>query len=112
MRTYQQWEESVSFPYAAPQIRKERIVKNVEKIKVGSTKEEVVAALGEPDYEQEMPPKEPNRPCIGYALTYNLEKAENLANEHDKRVEAFFSPAGEATKIFSNISDKDRPTTK
>ena len=113
MRTYQQWEGSVSFPYTAPQIRRERIVNNIEKIGVGSTNEEVVAALGEPDYEQEMYPKEPNRPCIGYEFMYYLEKPEDLANEiHDKRIEAFFSPAGKTTKIFSNISEKDAPTAK
>jgi len=113
MRTYEQWRESASFPYTAPQIRKERIVKNIEKIRVGSTKEEVVAALGEPDYELEMYPKEPGRPCLGYEFMYYLTKPEDLANDiRDRRVEAFFSPAGKATNIFSNISEKDAPTTK
>jgi hypothetical protein len=54
LKTYKQWTESVSFPYAAPQERRQRIVRNYELVGVGSTKEEFVEAFGEPDYEQEM----------------------------------------------------------
>ena len=105
MRTYEQWRESVKFPYVASQIRKGQIVKNFDRVGVGSTKQDFVAALGEPDFEEEMYPKELNRPCIGYVLTYYLEKPEDMVNEiRDKKIEAFFSPAGKAHWITTNIS--------
>jgi len=105
MRTYEQWRRSVTFPYVAPQVRKDRIVRNYDRVGVGSTKQDFVAALGEPDYEREMHPKEPNRPCIGYDLVYFLEKPEDVVNEiRDKGLEAFFSPDGKATWITTNIS--------
>jgi len=105
MRTYEQWRDSVRFPYAASEVRKEQIVRNFDRVGVGSTKQDFVAALGEPDFEEEMYPKEPDRPCIGYALTYYLEKPADVVNEkRDKRIEAFFSPDGKATWITTNIS--------
>src|SRR5262249_21106543 len=116
LRTYKQWRESARFPYTASEVRRELIVKNYERVAVGSTKEEFVAAFGEPDFEEELYPKEPNRPCKGYAFTYYFEKRDgNLDNEaRDKRIEAFFSPAGKATWIVSNfggLSEKGNPTT-
>jgi hypothetical protein len=115
MKTYQQWRDSVSFPYTAPQLRKERIVKNFDRVGVGSTKDEFVAALGEPDYEREPYPKESNRSC-GYEFMYYFEKPEDLANEiRDKKVEAFFSTTGKATWVVTNISglsEKGSPTTE
>jgi len=66
--------------------------------------QDFVAAIGEPDYEGEMYPKEPNRPCLGYELVYFLEKPEDSVNEiRDKSVQAFFSPAGKAIWITTNI---------
>jgi hypothetical protein len=115
LSTYKQWKESARFPYSASQFRREQIVKNYDRVGVGSTKEEFVEALGEPDYEQEMYPKEPNRPCMGYAFTYYFEKPDaNLVSEiQDKRVEAFFSPAGKTIWVASNIrglGEKGSPT--
>jgi len=105
MRTYEQWRESVKFPYVAPQVRKDQIVKNYDRVGVDSTKQDFVVALGEPDYEEELSPKEPSRPCMGYTLVYFLEKPGDVANEiRDKRIEAFFSPDGKATWITTNIS--------
>ena len=115
METYQQWRDSVSFPYTAPQLRKERIVKNFDRVGVGSTKDEFVAALGEPDYESEFYPKESSRSC-GYEFNYYFEKPEDVDNEiRDKKIEAFFSTTGKATWIVPNIgglSEKGNPTTK
>jgi hypothetical protein len=106
----------VKFPYVAPRARQEQIANNIERLGVGSTKEEFVGALGEPDYEEEMNPKELNRPCIGYEFTYYFEKPEDGANEkRDKRVQAFFSSNGKATWIVSNVSgiaEKGSPTKK
>lgn len=116
LKTYKQWKESIRFPYIAPRARQEQIANNIEKVGVGSTKRDFVEALGEPDYEEELYPKEPDRPCIGYEFTYYFEKPEDIANEKlDKRVQAFFSPSGKATWIVSNVSgirEKGSPTTK
>lgn len=115
MKTYQQWADSISFPYTAPQLRKERIVKNFDRIGVGSTKDEFVAALGEPDYEREFYPKVTNSSC-GYEFMYYFEKPEDVSNEiRDKRIEAFFSATGKATWIVPNISglsEKGSPKTE
>jgi hypothetical protein len=94
----------------------QRIVQNYERVGVGSTKEQFVGALGEPDFEQEWYPKVVDRPC-GYEFVYYLEKPDaDLDNEiRDKRIEAFLSSAGKATWIVSNISglrEKGSPTTK
>ena len=115
MKTYDQWRDSISFPDTAPPLRRERIVKNFDRVGVGSTKDEFVATLGEPDYEQELYPKESNRSC-GYAFMYYFEKPEDFVNEvRDKKIEAFFSASGKATWIVSNISgfsEKGSPTTE
>jgi hypothetical protein len=115
MNTYQQWTNSVSFPYAAPQLRRERIVKNFDRAGVGSTKDEVVTAFGDPDYEHELYPKDSNRSCA-YEFLYYFEKPEDMANEiRDKRIEVFFSVSGKATWIVTNISGlsgKGSPTTE
>lgn len=114
-KTYDQWRDSISFPYTAPHLRKERIMKNYDQLRVGSTKDEFVAALGEPDYEQVLYPKESNRSC-GYEFMYYFEKPDDVANEiRDKKIEAFFSATGKATWIVSNISglsEKGSPTTE
>jgi hypothetical protein len=116
MKTYKQWKASVRFPYQASQPRNERLVKNFDRVGVGSTKDEVVAALGEPDYESESSPKESNRSC-GYEFIYYFEKPDgDLVNEiHDKKIEAFFSATGKATWIVSNVtglSEKGSPTAR
>jgi hypothetical protein len=114
MKTYELWRDSVSFPYAAPQLRKERIVKNFDRVGVGSTKDEFVAALGEPDYEREFYPKQTNRSC-GYEFVYYFEKPEDVGNEiRDKEILVFFSTTGRATWIVPNISglsEKGSPAT-
>ena len=114
LKTYAQWSDSVKFPYAAPQVRKERIAKNFDRVAVGSTKDEFVAALGEPDYEREFYPKVTNRSC-GYEFVYYFEKPDDVDDEiRDKNIEAFFSTTGKATWIVSNISglsEKGSPTT-
>lgn len=115
MKTYQQWRDSVSFPYTAPQLRKERIVKNYDRVGVGSKMDEFVSVLGEPDYEGELYPKESNRSC-GYEFMYFFEKPEDAVSEiRDKKIEAFFSTTGKATWIVTNISglsEKGSPTTQ
>src|SRR5215470_15491797 len=41
-----------SFPYSASAERKERILKNYPSLRVGMTKKEVSALIGDPDYSQ------------------------------------------------------------
>jgi len=67
--------------------------------------QEFIAALGEPDFEEEATPKEPDRPCKGYVFTYYFEKIDaEVTNEvRDKRIEIFFSPNHKAIDIFTNI---------
>jgi hypothetical protein len=112
-RTEQQWFDATRLPYAAPELRKERILNNVDRVGVGSTKNEVVAALGEPDYETEIRPKNPKRSC-DYKFIYYFEKPGIAVNVmHDKQIEMFFSANGKATWIVGNINgvvEKGGPT--
>jgi len=104
LRTYQQWRQTVTFPYVAPEAKLHRVKDNYNQVEVGSSKEEVIKAFGSPDFEQEMYPKEPNRPCIGYAFTYYFEKPEDLVNElRDKKIEVFFTPSGNVKWIVGNV---------
>src|SRR5215469_405883 len=93
LRTYSQWERSVSFPYIAPKSRTEQIANNIGSVGVGSNMQEFIAALGEPDFEEEATPKVPVRPCKEYVFTYYFEKIDaEVTNEvRDKRIKIFFS---------------------
>jgi hypothetical protein len=94
MKTCLQRTNSVNFPYAAPQLRRERIVKNFDRVGVGSTRDEVVATFGEPDYEHELYPKDSNRSCA-YEFLYCFEKPGDMENEiRDKKMGVFFSVSG------------------
>src|ERR1700748_23270 len=69
-KTYDEWIKTVTFPYTAPDEKLRRVTENYGRIGVGSSKKAIVEAFGPPDYEQEMIPKEPWCPCIGYELYY------------------------------------------
>lgn len=104
VRTEQQWFDNVRLPYVASEDRNERILKNFDRIAVGSTKDEVVAVLGEPDYETVINPKNPKRSC-SYEFHYYVEKPNLAVNVlHDKQVEVYFSPKGNAFWIVSNVN--------
>lgn len=112
-RTEQQWLDAIRLPYTAPELRRERILKNFDHVGLGSTKNEVVAALGEPDYETEVHPKNSKRSC-DYDLFYYFEKPGIVVNVlHDKQIEIFLSANGKVTWIVSNINglnEKGGPT--
>ncbi len=106
IRTYQQWLQTTRFPYNAPSERVRQIVDHYGQVKVGSSKKEVIEALGLPDFEHEMIPKEPWRPCVGYDFHYYFEKSdgetENLLK--DSRIDIFFTADGKADWITSTVS--------
>jgi len=104
-KTYDEWIKSVTFPYTAPDEKLRRVTANYGRIGVGSSKEVIVEAFGPPDYEREMIPKEPWRPCIGYDFVYYFEKPESdIVNEaKDKNINVFISPDGKADWIVGNV---------
>jgi hypothetical protein len=65
LRTGEQWLQSVKFPYAAPRERVRQVIDNHNRVEVGSSE-----AFGPPDFEQDLIPKEPWRPCVGYDFVY------------------------------------------
>ncbi len=104
LRTYDQWRQSVTFPYIAPEGRLERVKDNYSRVEIGSSKEEVLKAFGPPDFEEEMYPKEPNRPCLGYEFMYYFEKPEETVNGFkDKRIEVFFTRGGTVKWLVGNV---------
>ena len=53
-------------------------------------KEKVLNAFGPPDFEDELAPKEPNRPCVGYEFMYYFQKPDETNHElKDKRIDVF-----------------------
>ncbi len=105
-RSYEEFKASVgSFPYNAPRERRERILAGYSKLDVGVTKDEVAAAIGEPDYSQlNYGPKGPNMPLIGSSWVYYLSKRGDRANNLDPVVHVFFGTDGRARWIVpSNI---------
>ena len=102
-RTEYQWLDAVQLPYVALEPRRARILENFDRIAVGSSKNQVVAALGEPDYEKEIRPKNSKRSC-DYAFLYYFEKPSAAVNViHDIQIEIYFSANGKAFWIVSNI---------
>ena len=104
LRTYPQWRQAVTFPYAAPEAKLRRVTDNYSLVEVGSSKEEVLKAFGPPDFEEGLAPKELNRPCTGYSFTYYFEKPEETMNEiKDKRIEVLFTRDGKVFWIAGNV---------
>jgi hypothetical protein len=103
----------MAFPYLAPEAKLRRVKDSYNQVEIGSSKEEVIKAFGPPDYEQEMYPKKPNRPCLGYAFTYYFEKPKETVNElKDKTIEVFFTPQSRVAWITGNVGllDKGGPS--
>jgi hypothetical protein len=104
-KTYEEWIKTVTFPYVAPDERLQRVKENYSRIGVGSSERAIVEAFGPPDYEQEMIPKEPWRPCIGYELYYAFSTLEagNDNEIQDKRIAIFLDVEGKAEWITGNV---------
>jgi hypothetical protein len=102
--TYEQWRQRVVFPYTASEEKLRRVKDNYDHVGIGSSKNEIIEAFGLPDFEEELSPKEPNRPCTGYEFRYYFEKPEEMTNElNDKAIAVFFTPSGEAEWIVGNV---------
>jgi len=95
----------VTFPYTASDEKLRRVEENYDRVSVGSSKKAIVEAFGPPDFEQEMIPKEPWRPCGGYELDYyfSMLEAGNDNEIKDKRIEIFLNVDGRAHWIANNI---------
>jgi hypothetical protein len=84
-----------NFPYVASSTRQETILANYSKLRVGMSKPEVGALLGEPDYgELTRPGKfaDPDGSCWKYHLYKAKKRWTN--EEQDRLVYAFFDEAG------------------
>jgi hypothetical protein len=104
LRTYDEWRQQVTLPYVAPQKKLEQIKSNYDRVGVGSSPKGIIEAFGDPDFEQEMFPKEANRPCTGYKWSYYFEKPTELVNEiADKQVSVYLTPAGHVGWIVGNV---------
>lgn len=110
LRTYQQWVQTVKFPYAAPKERLRRVKNNYDQVEVGSSKKDVIEAFGLPDFEQEDIPMEPWRPCTGYEFFYYFEKPDGVIDNEikDKRVQVFFTIDGKVHWIVGNVGLADK----
>lgn len=103
LRTYQQWEQTITFPYTAPEAKLRRVKDNYSHVDVGSSKEEIFKAFGPPDFEEELYPKG-GRPCLGYEFMYYFEKPEEETNElKDKSIQVFFTRNGKVSWIVGNV---------
>ena len=96
LRTFSQWRQSVTFPYLAPASKLRKVKDGYGLVDIGSSKKEVIQAFGPPDFEEEMYPKEPRRPCIGFEFAYYFEiPGDDFANGiNDKNIVCTFPRKG------------------
>ena len=94
-----------SYPYKAPQPRKDRIIKNYPKVAIGMSKDQIAGLIGEPDCSGLIyGPKGPGEKWKGSCWTYCLRLRENGSNAFDPFVEIFFGTDDRAGWIVpSNI---------
>lgn len=87
MKSYEQFEATIKeFPYQAPLSRKDRIIKNYNKLDVGMTKEQVADLIGDPDFSQvdhQVKRKDGRTIWLGSTWNYYFYKRENLVNVYD-----------------------------
>src|SRR5262249_36842548 len=87
MKSYEEFEATIkAFPYQASQSRKDRIIKNYNKLEVGMSKEQVADLIGEPDFSQldyDLKRKDRKAIWLGSSWNYYLYKRENLVNVYD-----------------------------
>ena len=99
-RSYKEFVASVgSFPYSASEERRDRILLGYSKLEVGATKDEVSAALGEPDYSAPVETKDLEPRLRGSLWVYYFSKRDNGDNSFDPVVEVFFGTDGRAAWI-------------
>ena len=95
-----------SYPYEAPQTRKNTIVKNFPRLEVGMPKEQVAELIGDPDYsELSYGPKGPFPRWLGWWWIYWLRKRDSGVNVFDPCVNISFDTDGRAKWIApSNVA--------
>ena len=105
-KTDQEFEAAIkTYPYDAPQARRDRIVKNGPRLEVGMSKEQVAELIGDPDYSRLMyGPKGPGARWLGSSWMYYLHKRDSNINVYNPCVQIFFGTDDRATWIVpSNI---------
>lgn len=109
LRTGAQWLQSVKFPYAAPRERVEHVIDNYSRVEVGSSEGQVIEAFGPPDFEQDLIPKEPWRPCVEYEFVYYFQKSDGETDNIFKdsrlsKIEVSFTADGKAYRIGGTVA--------
>src|SRR3569623_17531 len=109
LRTGEQWLQSVRFPYAAPRERVEQVIDNYSRVEVGSSESQVIEAFGPPDFEQDLIPKEPWRPCVGSEFVYYFQKSDGETDNIFKdsrlsKIEVSFTADGKAYRIGGTVA--------
>jgi len=108
LRTGEQWLESVKFPYAAPRERVRQVVDNYSRVEAGSSEKQVIEAFGPPDFDRDLIPKEPWRPCVGYDFVYYFQKStpetDNMLQDNAlSKIEVSFTPDGKVYRIGGTV---------
>jgi hypothetical protein len=108
LRTGGQWLQSVKFPYIASRERVEQVIDNYDRVQVGSSERQVIEAFGPPDFNQDLVPKEPWRPCVGYDFVYYFQKSspetDNMLEDNGlSKIEVSFTPDGEVYRIGGTV---------
>jgi len=100
-KTYQEFAATIkSYPYEAPQARKDKIVKNLSKLELDMSKEQVAALIGEPDYSELYYIGEgPRGLWFGSHWMYYLRKQANGVPILDSRVDILFGTDDRAKRI-------------
>lgn len=95
-KSYEEFRETIkSFPYSASEERKKQIAENYTGLRVGMSKEQVAALIGNPDYSQSLfGPKGFRQHWQGSSWKYRLFMREDGVNLNDPTIEVFFDTAG------------------
>lgn len=103
--SYEAFVAAHTFPYSASVEKRNRITNKYGRLRVGLTKAEVAAILGDPDCSDQSRSKGPRDEYLGSSWTYYLAKPDyRLSNlKDDKTVEVFFGPTGKVHWVVSNI---------
>ncbi|WP_035356340.1 hypothetical protein [Edaphobacter aggregans] len=91
-KSYKEFRATIkSFPFSASAERKKQIGENYPSLRVGMTKKQVAALIGNPDYsELDFGPKGPGEHWLGSHWMYALFVREDSVNEKDPNIEIFF----------------------
>jgi len=98
--SYDEWHESVIFPYSLSHHEKEQLLSRYSEIEAPITELEVIEILGQPSYIISFYPKGSNE--IGgniYKYVIYKKSKESLNVVHDQYITLFFSPLGKLTSM-------------